>query len=366
MAKLQVPKNTLSSADVDSNKITDAHLTVMWAIALWYNGVGIQHGSRVYHIGSTKPPALQTLIGCSDAEWNDIYGPAFEDLENRGGVVGKTLLRRTVPWAPTKELLITIDNLFSHHLERIVVPHSAFNSKLGHIGDPYESLTHRTAVEQVVSWLYEKGFDWKLYPGNVGHQRPDVRGITPFDAGQQTMMASKIEVISDHNNKKMYVKKYNMFSKDPSRTSLWIFKNRKLAAKGITWLSEINLSNYTGEEWPKCRIANTPLNNPENYSVQTLNNYLERSREKSTFTCTGLDYVQTIAGLYADRDDDIIRRPVTIWNADTAEITLVDDIGRSVSLSVDGLNHGGKLRMDEHIVNSCTNPEPPRKPQPSD
>ncbi len=349
MAKIQVPKNILSSLDTNSDKIKDAHLTILWAITLWYNGVGIQHGSRVYHIGSSKPPSLQTLIGCSDSEWTNVYKPAFNDFKNGGDVVEKTILRRKVSWVPTKRVLGFLSDFFAEPLERIVVPHSAFNSRKGHIGDPCESLVHRTGVEQAVSWLYEKGYDWQLYPGELGHPRPDVRGISTIEAGQGTMMNSDIEVISDHNNKKMYAKKYAMFSKDPSRTSLWVFKDRKAAAKGISWLSLTNLSILMGQEYPKCRIANAPYTNPENYALGTLNRYLKQSRDRFEFDCTGMDYVQTIAGLYADRDHHVIRRPVTIWNADTAEITLIHRPDKAASLTVDEFNRGGRFRMKENF-----------------
>jgi hypothetical protein len=107
-----------------------------------------------------------------------------------------------------------------------------------------------------------------------------------------------------------------------------------------------------GQEYPKCRIANAPYTNPENYALGTLNGYLKQSRDRSEFDCTGIDYVQTISGLYADRDRHLIRRPVTIWNADTAEITLIDIYDNTATLTVDEFNRGGRFRIDECFTGS--------------
>lgn len=345
MADLKVPDNALTAADVNSEALTKAHLTILWAITLWYNGVGIQHGSQVLHLSHTKPPSLQTLLGCSDSEWENVYKPAFEDLKKEGGVAEKTILRRKVPWAPTGKLLDLTADLFADHLESIVVPHSAFNPSKGHIGDPLESLPHRTGVEQALSWLDDTGYQWKLYPGKAGHKRPDV-GVWPLHSdATDGMLASHIEMISAHHNKQMYIKKYAMFT-NLDRDSLWIFENRKAAADTINHLSETNLSRYMQDEYPSCRIDNTPLRNTENYSIQTLNRYLEQSREKPELTCTGLDYLQTITGIHQNRDIDYIRRPVTIWSTKTDEIELVGPLGQTTSITIDELNAGAQLRMD--------------------
>jgi len=152
-------------------------------------------------------------------------------------------------------------------------------------------------------------------------------------------------MISAHHNKQMYIKKYAMFTKF-DLDSLWIFENRKAAADTINHLSETSLSGYMQEEYPSCRLDNTPLRNTENYAIETLNRYLEQSREKPGLTCTGLDYVQTITGIHEDRDLDYIRRPVTIWNTNTDEVELFGPLGQTVSITIDELNAGAQLRMD--------------------
>lgn len=348
MAQLDYPKNELTSSDRRPDNLTDAQLTILWAITLWYNGIGITHGPHTYHIGTTKPPSLQTLIGCSDIEWAEIYKPAFDIIKRDGGVKEKTLLRRKVSWVPTKECIDFTGEIFGDQLERIVVPHSAFNSRKGHIGDPCESLLHRTAVEQAIAWLWDNWYDWQIYPGQLGHSRPDARGIIPQEGGKSTMMASDIEAISDHNNRGMYFDKYSMFSENSSRTSLWIFKDREAAARGINFLSEKKIPPRDGQRF-ECKICNTPLNKPKNYSVATLNKYLKKSREKSALACTGMDYVHTITGLHNDRDTDIIRKPVTIYNTDTNTYRLIDGTDRTESITDEELSSGAKLRMGQLI-----------------
>lgn len=360
MAKLQVPDNVVSAASVNSDALTEAHLTVLWAITLAYNGVGVQHGTQVHHISCSRPPKLQTLIGCSDTEWKEVYEPAFEDFQSAGGVTEKTIMARTVSWAPTEKLLELTAELFADHLDRIVVPHSAFNTGKGHIGDPVESLLHRTGVEQALSWLNDAGYHWELYPGKPGHKRPDIRGKPLDPSGHDTMMASDIEMISDHNNKEMYIKKYAMFSNNPSRTSLWIFKNRKEASKVITHLSMTDHSRYMRQEYPSCSIDNTPIRNGENYSLKTLNRYLKQSQEKSQLTCTGMDYVQTLTGMSQRRNIDAIRKPVTIWHTNNDTIELHGPLGKTASITVDELNAGAKLRMEPVPKSDTPNLNPDR------
>jgi hypothetical protein len=343
MPDLRVPDTALSSAGAKTDAITEAHLTVFWAITLWYNGIGIKHGSRVYHIGTHKPPSLQTLIGCTDAEWEEVYEPAFQDIKHNGGMTEKTLLRRKVPWVPTESFLKLTGELFGDYLEQIVVPHTAFNENKGHIGDPIGSLLHRTEVEQTLSWITELWLDWMPYPGKVGHKRPDIRGTAchPFDEVQ----ASYIECISDHNNKEMYMKKYTMFS-NLFGTSLWIFKNRKAAAVAMNFISETPISNYIDGDTPFCRIDNTPLRNPENYSVKTLNRYLKQSRENPELSCTGMDYVQTLTGVYEDRGNGILRTPITIWDTTIGEIRLLGPAGEERdSITIEELHQGHELRI---------------------
>jgi hypothetical protein len=81
-----------------------------------------------------------------------------------------------------------------------------------------------------------------------------------------------------------------------------------------------------------------------------------------------MDYVQTIAGLYADRDHHVIRRPVTIWNADTAEITLIHRPDMAATLTIDEFNRGGRLWMKENFKSfPRQNPsEPSQRPHPKE
>lgn len=345
MSALEIPDNALSSADNESNSVREEHLTLLWAIALWYNGIGIKRGTNVYHIGITPPPSLKTLIGCSTDEWDESYKSAFADIKEAEMVSEKTLLRRKVPWAPTKRGLKMISNVFGESLKQIVIPHSAFNKKKGHIGDWNELLAHRTAVEQMIAWLWDAGYDWEMYPGKAGHERPDARGFTGLP-NPNPMMISNIEVISNHNDKEMCIRKYGMFTEDPKRTSLWIFENREAAGDVINWLSETRLSGYTDKSL-YCSIANTPLRGTQNYSIQTLNDYLQKSQESGQYTCTGIDYVQTITGIHERRDSDAVRKPIAIWNTNTDEIELHTQVGTIESITLEDLNSGASLRASD-------------------
>ncbi|WP_144049947.1 hypothetical protein [Halorubrum sp. C191] len=344
MGKIKPPDTSFSSPRVNSDAITKERLTILWAITLWYNGIGIQHGTDYYHISASKPPSLQSLLGCSDEEWKEDYAPALEYISEDDGVTEKTILRRKVSWAPTKYLLRLSSELFSDYLEQIVVPNSAFNPNKGHIGDPLESLPHRTATEQALSWLEAAGCRWKLYPGQPGHPRADIHGIAKHPIHHDTKMDAEIEVISDHNNLEMYAKKYAMFTERPG-DSTWIFENREAAGKTINKLSKGPMQSYLEDRNPPCNIDNAHLQNPENYAIETLNRYLEQSRNKPQYTCPGMDYVQTITGIHESRSFDPIRRPVTIWDTNTDEIKILRPSDRISSITLEELNAGTKLRM---------------------
>lgn len=96
-------------------------------------------------------------------------------------------------------------------------------------------------------------------------------------------------------------------------------------------------------EYSACRITYTPVNNPENYAIQTLNNYLRQSQERSECICTGMAHVQTITDISNDRDIEHIRKPVTVWDTDTDEIDLFRPVQNPVSISLDELNGGADL-----------------------
>ncbi|SNR66426.1 hypothetical protein SAMN06266787_1096 [Halorubrum ezzemoulense] len=157
-------------------------------------------------------------------------------------------------------------------------------------------------------------------------------------------MDSEIEIISDHNNKGMYVKKYAMFTEKPGK-STWIFENRAAAAKVINMLSETSIKGYLENRNPPCNIDNTPLRNIENYAIDTLNKYLKQSRESPKLACPGMDYVQTITGIYESKNSNLIRRPVTVWNTNTDEIELLAPMDRKCSITLEELNAGAELRM---------------------
>lgn len=337
MSKIKLPDGVLSSSLTDPDSFTKERLTVLWAVTLWYNGVGIRHGSDIYHIGINKPPSLQTLLGCSDEEWETDYKPAFEYLSEQNGFTEKTILRKKVSWAPTEATLKLTSKLFSDYLKVIVVPNSAFNPNKGHIGDPLESLPHRAATEQAVSWLEAGGCPWKLYPGQPGHPRADIHGIPRSSAHIDTKMDAEIEVISDHNNIEMYAKKYAMFT-ERSGNSTWIFENREAAGKVINFLSEGNIPGYLDNRNPPCNIDNAHVKKPKNYAIKTLNRYLKQSREKPQYTCPGMDYIQTITGIYESRSRNLIRLPVSIWRTDTDEIEFINRSKTRSSITLEQLD----------------------------
>lgn len=342
MSKIKLPDGVLSSSLTDTDSFTKERLLILWAVTLWYNGIGIQHESDFYHIGTSKPPSLQSLLGCSDKEWETDYKPAFEYHMRHGGFTEKTILRRKVSWAPTRAFLNLSSDLFADYLEQIVVPNSAFSPNKGHIGDPLESLPHRTATEQAVSWLEAAGCPWELYPGQPGHPRADIHGMPMYPIHHDTKMDAEIEVISDHHNKEMYAKKYAMFT-ERSGNSTWIFENREAAGKVINQLSEGHIQNYLDNRSPPCNIDNAHVQNPENYAIKTLNRYLKQSREKPQYTCPGMDYIQTITGIYESRSQDTIRRPVTIWNTETDEIELIDTSDFVFSMTLEELSAGAEF-----------------------
>lgn len=290
MCPLQAPNDILPDQNVREH-IPDAELDIIWVITLWYNGVPIKHGDRVYHIGRHKPPELDVLLDCTKSEWVDKYLPAYDNLDSRGAfrrvernnkMKPPVILRRSVDWAPSAELLNYASDLFGD-LVRQLVPRNRYKSSKGHVGDSNETLTHRTMVSLACSYAHQNDKRVRQYPDNQGKPKPDALYFNLTWNGSGMKNCWGIEALTDHNDLKMCVRKHKHFRGESSRKHLWIFEDREHVGKVLNQLQKLRSID----------IKEGEFENSENYAVERYNNLIQKSND-----CAGIDRVETLSTLY--------------------------------------------------------------------
>lgn len=297
---LKLPEKS-AVGDVDViNRGPKHKLIYAYAIALWYNGVPFANNGKIYHIGCSRPPKLQTLIGCTDKEWKEIFLPIQEEFLDAGFVKERNLIRRKVKWSPSLDFRKTLGEIFGP-LTFDLVLHDSINESVGLVGDWNESLTHRMGVERLRAIHERRGCHTDIYPTIGNETTPDIYWYEgpyfkepPLD--KQTYYTKwGGEVLTDHNNAKMPVNKYQAFSSDTETRYVWVFENRAHAAHILSAL------DY--REGADCSLINTPYYRGENYSIKTLNEYIERSRLDPEYSCEGIYRIETLTTLQNQIDE---------------------------------------------------------------
>jgi len=274
-------------------------LAICWAIGLWYNGKIFRRDNKNLSIGTNRPPKLQTLLGCSEKEYESQIKPAYDELIDQGWVRGfenpEFILRKQVPWAPTKSGRAAIGDLFREEFSD-EFSDSVFHYHSGLVGDWDETLTHRTMVEVASEFFFlerqvegESTPEMQRYPGKHGQHRPDL-GDGNFG----------VEAITDHNDLKSIGDKYQHFTQEYAsvfKNIWWIFDNRETAFSVLSYLHE--------NDEVDCQIVNGPFENPGNYSIQTGKDYIWRSQESDTHSCPGISRITTLSAMYRDIEDTV-------------------------------------------------------------
>lgn len=282
--------------DVDMKQKTGAkrHLLLTYAIALWYNGVPFVNDGDIYHIGCSPPPKLRTLIGCSEKHWKNIFEPTLERLQEKGQLKEQTILRRNVRWVPDLDFRKTIGEIFHPYMTDLVL-HGPINDDVGLVGDWNESLAHRMGVERLRAIQERRGCHTEVYPTVGNKTTPDIYWYEdptyygPLDKPRVHYKKFGGEMLTDHNNNQMPKEKYRAFASDPETDYVWVFEDRRHAAKTLTLLDKAGDLD--------CTLVNAPYNNPENYSLKTLNEYVTRSQNAPKYSCYGIDRVTTLTAL---------------------------------------------------------------------
>jgi len=288
---LTAPDSVLKEAD-DSPWST-AQLDCLYAIGLYYNGTQFYRDHEVICIGLQKPPSLQTLLDVDDERWESEYEPAVDALVEQGLLRGhddaEYLQRRPVNWAPTRNGRGVIGDLFGEvFADRY--PERIFHYHSGLVGDWDETLTHRFAVEvsrafHGVESIYatassdEDPTYLTRYPGENGQVRPDL---------DHPDNSFAVEVITDHNDRESIASKYARFAGQYDRI-WWVFDTRETAARSLSYLHE--------HEDVGAELARAPYDNPDNYSLKRLREYLFRSHDQEDLSCPGVSNVETIQSL---------------------------------------------------------------------
>jgi len=292
---LQLPDKVVHNG-VDLKKKTGDknQLILAYAIALWYNGVPFVNDGKIYHIGSSPPPKLRTLIGCSESQWRSTFEPILDMMQKKGQLKEQTILRRKVKWVPDIDFRKTIGEIFSSYMTDLALI-GPVNENVGLVGDWNESLIHRMGVERLRAIQERRGCHTDIYPDVKNETTPDIYWFEgPYFRGPRKNIQTYYnkwagEVLTDHNNVDVPKQKYQAFSSDPNINYVWVFEDRRHAAMILNilqWSDNID-----------CSLVNGDYNKPRNYSIKKLNEYVARSKSNPEYNCGGIDRVTTLTAL---------------------------------------------------------------------
>lgn len=302
-----LPPEALQQADEQLEEWSKPQIEMLWAVTRWYNGVRFDRKDESYQIGWNRPPPMQTLLGCSDVQWDQKYESVFTEMRHpdRLRSVGRTLLktvrkdtdempqtwfgdqhilRHKVKWDPTREARVVMDTLFDGLIEPQDLLYTPSADEGGLIGDWNESLLHRTGVALVATIWRQQGWQVQMYPGKPGQSRPDITA-TALDGTTWTA-----EVLTAHHDASMARTKFDAFATDPTIARLWVFEDRRAAVRTLSQLHE-----HDGID---CRIVNAPFDPPNNWSPQTVNEYIQRSQINPDYACPGIDRIDTVTACH--------------------------------------------------------------------
>lgn len=269
-------------------------LLLSYAIALWYNGVPFLIDGTVNHIGSSPPPKLRTLIGCSKKRWDKEYEPVLKRFQDNESVKEETILRRKVRWSPQQKYRRTLGEVFGQVMNNHGLQGS-INESVGLVGDWNESLRHRMGVERLKTINIWAEHTVRPYPDVTNKVAPDIywSSVESVDAVGTSVKTNWDrwggEVVTNHNNHKMLSRKYKSFASKPDQRYIWVFDDRHHAAASLNSLHH--------DEQVDCSLINALYTRPWNYSIKTLNEYIARSQNDPEYECSGIDKVTTLTAL---------------------------------------------------------------------
>ena len=272
-------------------------VVILYRVAYWFNGHPLETASQHTYIGNAYEPTLRELCG---GAWEPEYEVAHQKLIDRGFF--KTadgddkedkeiyVAGRRCRWLPTAKSFKVVEHIFSDETDLYPGWLLDEHSRPPTFRDGSELLEHRKGA-MAARHLFKRcerctGSD--LYPRiDVAH-RSDLR---LFGAGD---LLARVEVLTNHNDRASWKKKFIHWSDPAAGPTIWIFANRETMVNFWnhmlrTTTLELDRGEFGGES--------------KNWSARRVNDRVRRMRQSADYDVS-VDASWTIGGLIeADRVD---------------------------------------------------------------
>lgn len=279
----------------DPSELSETQKEILEAVGCYYNGItfiGLD-GERVYKLGRTVPPDIETLVrvlhDATADEYEKVYEPAVSDLRSEGWLRTAYIHRKQITWDPSRDARRFLDeHLADRPYERHVPAWLTRDHGRGLAGDLNGTLQHRNAVETARFAFQEMGYNvTDVYPGSGGQRRCDIHMENRY--GPETAVEWAAEILTPHNDTEAYREKYE-FTAAHDRSIQYVFHSRKLATKCLNlWHEDDDLP---------AEFENFPIANPEDRAMQDVKDYFERSLNSSEYKTHGVQGIETATRLF--------------------------------------------------------------------
>lgn len=235
---------------------------ITYAVLKWFNGHAFD---GIGSIGSTHEPTLRQLLQ-THVEWSEELETAQDRMQQRGLLTDGYIAGRRCDWLPTPQFFTVAEEIFHDyghlHPEWLEQHHTGPPC----FRDGPEMMTHRKGVLAVNHQFNRTQVPQitlvDVYPALGKAENPDLR------AWKHGEPAGFVEVLTDHNNRETWTRKYRAWSKEPE-AKIWVFENRQTMTEFWNHLIRNNV----------IEISNGMIrSNPSNWSAEKINNRLQRSR----------------------------------------------------------------------------------------
>lgn len=258
---------------------------ILYRVAAWFNRKPFEiHGEKV-SIGSSYEPTLRQLCG-------DLWEPEWQQYHQE--LINRELFKspdrnenihvggQRCDWLPTEDCLQVIESIFDE--EESLYPHWILEEHTGPptYRDGNELLEHRKGVCRAAHLFsqLERVTSTDMYPAD----RPDRADLWLHGSGE---ILAQIEMLTDHNNRDTWTKKFHRWSDPNYEPTIWIFTNRESMVQFWNHLLrhgyiELDGGMFGGEL--------------SNWSQTRVNDRLKRSRE-GPMDYVSHDLAWTLGGL---------------------------------------------------------------------
>jgi hypothetical protein len=262
-----------------------AQVKILYRVTAWFNRKVFKIHDKKVSIASRYEPTLKQLCtGIWEPEWSREHQELIErglfkspDRDEDIHICG-----RRCEWLPTEDCLQVIESIFDE--EKSLYPRWILDEHTGPptFRDGNELLAHRKGVCRAAHLFgqLERVTSTDLYPSD----QPDRADLWLSGSGE---ILAQVEVLTNHNNRDTWTKKFVRWRDPGYGPTIWIFTNRESMVQFWNHLQRHGYIELDGGMFGRM---------PSNWSPTRVNDRLQRSR-KGPMDYKSHDLVLTLGGL---------------------------------------------------------------------